>query len=77
MRAEFELVKARGVREKEYCWDKVAWPRKVSDGQCFGLSTEDRTYYFYAESEDEARYIGQQLILTSPCTIHNYNFWLI
>ena len=55
-KGDFKLTKARGVRRKEECWDKVDWPRKVGDDRCFAVSTEERTYYFYADSEKSARY---------------------
>ena len=57
MKGQFELTSARGVRERSQCWDKFAWPKKVPDEHCFGVSTEKRTYYLYTETEEEARCI--------------------
>ena len=55
VRGEVDLALGRGVRPREQCWDKINWPKKTPDELCFGISTEKRTYYIYADSADEVR----------------------
>lgn len=50
-RGNIDLTKARGVRKRNHC--ALDWPKDAKNGLCFGISTEERTYYLYGTDKTE------------------------
>lgn len=50
-RGQIDLTAGRGVRKRKQC--SLEWPKEAKNGLCFGLSTEDRTYYLYGTDKGD------------------------
>ena len=50
-RGNIDLSLARGVRKRSQC--ALEWPKDAKNGLCFGLATENRTFYLYGTDKKE------------------------
>ena len=50
-KGNIDLVAGLGVRKRNQC--SLEWPKDAKNGLCFGLATENRTYYLYGTDKTE------------------------
>ena len=50
-KGNIDLSMGRGVRKRHQC--ALEWPKDAKNGLCFGLATEQRTYYLYGKDKAE------------------------
>ena len=53
-RGAIDLTKGVGVRKRRHCHDDIVWPDAATEEGSFGVATEARTWYIYAESTSTA-----------------------
>ena len=54
-RAVIDLTHSFGARTRDECHKDISWPKSAAEGACFGVATEKRTWYLYADDEETAK----------------------
>ena len=54
-RGSIDLTKACGVRKRSQCHEDVEWPKSAAEEASFGVATETRTWYIFADSKSLAK----------------------
>ena len=50
-KGNIDLGEGLGIRKRNQC--SLEWPKDAKNGLCFGLATENRTYYLYGTDKTE------------------------